>query len=180
MTVQAKVHETTAASGYRPAVETSTVYREGIVAGIIGAATIAVWFLILDTIQGRPLYTPSLLGTAFFKPGAGLTSPGPLPSSSYEFEMVVVYTWVHGLVFCAIGGVAAKLIALAERNPNLGFGILLFAVIFEFGFLVVAALIAEVILQELAWHSILLGNLLAAAAMAGYFWHRHPDLRILP
>jgi hypothetical protein len=158
-------------------VDISTEYKEGIIAGIIGAATVAVWFLLLDTIEGRPFYTPTLLGTALFRPGAGLTSPGPVPPS---FEMVLVYTWVHGLVFCAIGGVAAWLLAMSERNPNLGFGVVLLGVVFEFGFLVVSMLFAEAILQRLAWQSILLGNLLAAGAMAAYFWRRHPNLRILP
>ncbi len=46
--------------------DNSKLYVEGIVAGIIGAATIAIWVLILDTISGRPLYTPSLLVAALF------------------------------------------------------------------------------------------------------------------
>ncbi len=47
----------------------SRVYLEGIIAGVIGAATIAIWFLILDTIDSRPLYTPSVLGTVLFGGG---------------------------------------------------------------------------------------------------------------
>jgi hypothetical protein len=175
--MEAQEEEFTPTPADRARVNLSSVYREGFVAGIIGAATIAIWFLVVDTIEGRPFHTPTLLGTAFFKPGAGLTSPGPLPPS---VEMVLVYTWVHGLVFCAIGGVAAWLLAMSEGNPNLGFGILLLAVVFEFGFLVVAVLFAEVILQRLAWQSILIGNLLAGGTMAAYFWRRHPNLRILP
>ncbi len=157
--------------------EISKLYLEGIVAGVIGAATIAIWFLILDTVNGRPLYTPTVLGTALFRRGAGLASPESLPIS---FEMVLLYTWVHGLVFAVIGGVASWLLRLAERNPNLGFGILLLFVVFEFGFLAVATLVEGRILQALAWPAILLGNLLAAAAMAGYFWRRHPHLTIRP
>ena len=49
--------------------DTSKFYVEGIIAGIIGAATIAIWVLILDTINGHPLYTPTLLGTALFGRG---------------------------------------------------------------------------------------------------------------
>jgi hypothetical protein len=157
--------------------EISRLYREGIVAGVIGAATLAIWFLILDTINGRPLYTPTVLGTALFRRGAGLASPERLPIS---FEMVLLYSWVHGLVFAVIGGVASRLLQVAERNPNLGFGILLLFVVFEFGFLAVATLVEGRILQALAWQAILLGNLSAAAAMAGYFWRRHPHLTIRP
>ena len=157
--------------------EISRLYLEGIVAGAIGAATIAIWFLILDTVNGRPLYTPTVLGTALFRRGEGLGSPESLPIS---FEMVLLYTWVHGLVFAVIGGVASRLLQLAERNPNLGFGILLLFVVFEFGFLSAATLVEGRILQALAWQAILLGNLLAVAAMAGYFWRRHPNLKIRP
>ncbi len=157
--------------------EISRVYLEGIVAGVIGAATIAIWFLILDTINGRPLYTPNVLGTALFRRGEGLASPETLPIS---FEMVLMYTWVHGLIFAFLGGIVSGLLRLAERNPNLGFGILLLFVVFEFGFLVVATLFEEGILRALAWQAILFGNMLAAAAMAGYFWRRHPNLRISP
>ncbi len=157
--------------------EISKMYQEGIVAGVIGAATIAIWFLILDTISGRPLYTPNVLGTALFRRGEMLATPESLPIS---FEMVLMYTWIHGLIFAFLGGLASRLLRLAERNPNYGFGILLLFVVFEFGFLMITTLVEERILRALSWQSILFGNLLAAAAMAGYFWRKHPHLEIRP
>lgn len=157
--------------------EVSRVYIEGIIAGLIGAATIAIWFLLLDAFNGRPLHTPTVLGTALFRQSAGLEAPGNLDVS---FEMVLMYSWVHALVFCMIGGIASKLIALAERDSNLGFGILLFFVFFEFGFIVVALVFAEPVLHALTWPAILLGNLLAAGMMGAYFWRHHPDLTIRP
>jgi hypothetical protein len=157
--------------------EISNVYREGIVAGVLGAATIAVWFFVLDIFSGRPFYTPTVLGTALFRHGIGLDQPQMLPIS---LEMVLFYTWVHGLAFCVVGGLAAKLLALAEENLNVGFGILLFFVIFEFGFVATASIFAEPILEALAWPTVLVGNLLAAVAMATYFWRRHPHMVIKP
>jgi hypothetical protein len=156
---------------------TSSLYEEGIVAGLLGAATIAVWFLILDTIQGRPLYTPTVLGTALFRSGVGLTAPENLVAS---FELVIWFTWVHVLVFVVLGSAAAWLLGLAERDPNFGFGILLFLVVFMFGFIGVSLVFAEEVLHALAWPAILIGNLLAAGAMAWYFWRRHPQLTIWP
>jgi hypothetical protein len=41
-------------------------------------------------------------------------------------------------------------------------------------------LFAEPVLQALAWPAVLLGNLLAAAAMGFTLWRWHPGLRILP
>ena len=157
--------------------EISKLYQEGIVAGIIGAATIAIWFLILDAINGRPLYTPTILGTALFKGGEGLASPESL---AVNLDMVLMFTWVHGLVFIIIGGVASRLLGLAEHNPNIGFGILLLFVLFEFGFVAVNMAFAEAVLRVLAWQAVLVGNLLAAAAMSGYFWSRHPNLTVNP
>ena len=161
----------------RQTTEVSQEYLEGIIAGVIGAATIAVWFLILDTIYGRPLYTPTVLGTALFRRGEGLASPENLPIS---LEMTWMYTWVHGLVFCVIGGIASKFLAMAEQNMHVGFGILLFFVFFEFGFIAVAFVFVQPILHSLAWPAILFGNLLAATTMALYFWRRHPNLTIGP
>ncbi len=79
-----------------------------------------------------------------------------------------------------IGGIVSLLLGLAERNPNLGFGILLLFVILEFGFVAVAIVVAEPILGLLAWPAVLVGNVLAASAMAGYFWYRHRGMTILP
>jgi hypothetical protein len=157
--------------------EISKRYEEGIVAGLIGAATVALWFLALDAVQGRPLYTPTVLGTALFGPRESLAAPESLPPSA---QTALMFTWVHCLVFAIIGGAAARLLGLAEKDPNYGFGILLLFVIFEFGFLVVATVFAEGVLRAVAWPAILAGNLLAAGTMAAYFWRRHPNLAIRP
>jgi hypothetical protein len=160
-----------------PAPDTTRIYQEGIVAGVLGAATVAGWFFVIDLINGRPLYTPTVLGTALFHRGGGLSSLETLPVS---MEMVLMFTWVHGLAFAAIGGLVSRLLATAERHPNLGFGILLLFVIFEAGFTVAAMLFAAPILKALTWPAILVANLLAAAAMGAYFWFRHPTLRVNP
>ena len=155
----------------------SKLYIEGIVAGIIGAATIAIWVLILDTINGHPLYTPTLLGAALF---GRVDSFSSTESIRFSVEMTLMYTWVHGLVLAVIGGIASRFLGLAEQNPNLGFGILLLFVVLEFGFVGAAFVFAEPILHAIAWPVILLGNLLAATAMAGYLWYQHPNLTIRP
>jgi hypothetical protein len=160
-----------------PVVDFSRIYQQGFVAGLVGAATVALWFLLVDTLNGRPLYTPTVLGTALFRHGAGLGSPDGL---SISFEMVWMFTWVHGLVFAAIGGIASRLLALAEGNPSVGFGILLLFVVFEFGFTVAAMVLAAPVLHALTWPAVLIANLLAAAAMGGYFHLVHPELRMRP
>lgn len=160
--------------------ELSKLYREGIIAGIIGAATIAIWFLLVDVVNGRPLYTPTLLGTALFKRGAGLAALASPESLPIDFEMVLMFSFVHGLTFVVIGGTVSRMLGVAEHNPNIGFGILLLFVVLEFGFVAVNMVFAEAVLRALAWQSVLIGNLLGTAAMAGYFWFQHPTMTINP
>ena len=157
--------------------DTARLYQEGIVAGTLGAATIAVWFLILDVLKGRPLFTPTVLGTALFKGMGELAAPESLVVS---VDTVVGFTFVHWLVFAAVGCIASRLLGLAERNANIGFGILLLFVVFEFGFMGGATVFAEPVLQALAWPTILIGNLLAASAMALYFRRRYRQMTIRP
>ena len=160
-----ETHLTVSATRDRESSGIFQLYLEGIVAGVIGAATIAIWFLILDTIYVRALYTPTVLGTALFRHGEGLASPENLPIS---LRMTLMYTWVHGLAFCVIGGIASRLLALAEQNPNVGFGILLFFVLFEFGFVATAT-----VLRSLSFM-----RSLGQRSWSAICWRRHrwPDI----
>jgi O-antigen/teichoic acid export membrane protein len=94
--------------------------------------------------------------------------------------MVLMFTWVHGLVFVGLGGIAARLLSHVERHPRSGFGVLLFFVVFQFGFIVAATVGATPVLHALTPWSILVANLLAAATMTAYFRRRHPGLRVSP
>ena len=153
------------------------VYLEGIRAGLVGASVIALWFLLVDTFAGRPLYTPTVLGAALFHGGAGIENESAVTPS---LELVAGFTWVHYLVFMLIGIGAARLMALAERNPSLGFGIVLFFAVFEFGFLLASMVFAEGVLQRLAWPAVVVGNLLAAIGMGVVLWRGHRQLDIQP
>jgi hypothetical protein len=157
--------------------DSTRVYQDGIIAGILGALAVALWFLIFDSARGRPFYTPSILGTALFGRGASLA---PLEATPVSMDMVLMFTWVHGLVFAALGGIAAWLLAVAERSPHVGFGIILLFVVFEACFTMAAYLLAAPILHALTWPAVVIANLLAAAVMAGYLWWRHPALRVEP
>ena len=151
--------------------------REGIIAGLIGASTIALWFLAVDTVHGRPLYTPTLLGTTLLRGAAAVTSAQNLPIS---LPMVLSFTVVHGLVFIVIGLGAQRLLRLAEKNANYGFGVILLSVILLSGFLFVSLIFAADILQALSWPAVLAGNLFALGAMSLYFRKHHPAFRMLP
>ena len=157
--------------------DSTRVYQDGIIAGVLGALAVALWFLIFDSARGRPFYTPSILGTALFGRGASLA---PREATPISMDMVLMFTWVHGLVFAALGGIAAWLLAVAERSPHVGFGIVLLFVIFEACFTMAAYLLAAPILHALTWPAVVVANLLAAAVMACYLWWRHPALYVEP
>ena len=139
------------------------VLREGTVAGLLGAAVVALWFLAIDTIQGEPLRTPTLLGRGLLKILAG---PHP----------VLVYTLVHGAAFVLFGLVAAALVAGAERAPAFLFAVVILFTAFEVFFFGAVVIGAKWILDELAGWTIFVGNLLATAAMLGYFFKSHRGL----
>lgn len=173
----AHIGATTTVPATPAATDTARLYQEGIVAGIIGAATVALWFLVLDTFRGQPLHTPTVLGVALFRRGADLAT---LSAQPVALDMVLMFTWVHGLVFAGLGGLASRLLGMVERHPGVGFGVVLLFVVFEFGFTVAATLVAEPVLKVLTWPAVLVANLLAAGAMAAYLRLRHPTLRVNP
>ena len=45
----------------------SRYLREGVIAGLIGAALVAVWFLIYDAASGRPFRTPRRGGPGAYR-----------------------------------------------------------------------------------------------------------------
>ena len=74
------------------------VGREGIVAGLVGAATVAVWFLLFDAVQGTPLKTPAVLGQVI---GAIIRfqTISEVQSVAVALTPVLGYTILHGLAF---------------------------------------------------------------------------------
>jgi hypothetical protein len=140
-----------------------SVLREGVIAGLIGAAVVAGWFLALDWIRGDPLRTPELLGNAL------LRQPPGIPA-------VLHYTVVHGLAFILFGIVGAMLIAGAEHQPVFVFPLVILFTTFEVAFFGAVLIIAKWVLDEVAGWQILVGNLLAAAAMLAYYFNEHRGL----
>lgn len=148
----------------------SPVVRDGAVAGLLGAAIVALWFLVLDMVVGRPLYTPAALGSAMLYGAAAtdavLVSPGT----------VLGYTLFHVAAFTFLGVVASALLTQVEKFPPLLFGLMILFVVFETFVVLLVAMLGAWIMQELAWWAILVGNVLATASMGIYLGRRHPDL----
>jgi hypothetical protein len=143
------------------------VAREGALAGLAGAAAVAVWFLLYDLAAGAPLRTPALLGATLLH---GLRDPSALVVS---LPLVLQYTAVHGLAFVAFGWAAAGLLALADHEPRLLFGFFMLLCCFEVFFVAMLAALAEWLLESLAWWTILAGNLIAALVMLAVLFRSH-------
>ena len=144
--------------------------REGVIAGLIGAVVVAVWFLIYDAARGRPLRTPSLLGAAAFQ---GLRDPTAVAVSP---SLVAQYTVLHGVVFALVGILIAFLIVSAQREPARLMILVIVMLSFEVFFLAVVVGLAHPVLSELAWWTILVANALAAFGMLAYFFIGHRAL----
>ncbi len=146
------------------------VWKEGAVAGLLGAAGVAGWFLVVDFMAGSPLATPDLLGRSLLAVlGRGATYP--LATN------VFAYTLFHVAVFVAVGCIVSWIVAASARTPGVLAGLLIFFVMFEAGFYGLTLFLSRATgLAPLAWTHIGIANLLAAGLMGWYLWRRHPEL----
>jgi hypothetical protein len=145
-----------------------------VIAGLIGAAVVALWFLVFDVARGKPLLTPALLGAALFH---GVNTPIGLEPT---VGTVLGYTIIHGLAFVAFGIIAAAVLAASEREPSLVIAVVILFACFETFFLGVVSVLGASVMGALVWWAILIGNFLAAVAMLWYFLLGHRTLpRIL-
>ena len=147
-----------------------SVLREGIVAGVIGAAVVAIWFFVFDLLRGRPFLTPTLLGSFVF---FGVNTPaGVTPSAG----PILGYTVLHGLAFIAFGIAAATMMAMSEREPSLFIAFVILFVAFEVFFFGVLSIVGDAMQAALVWWAVLVGNLLASIAMLWFFFRAHRAL----
>jgi hypothetical protein len=145
---------------------------EGIAAGVLGAAMVALWFLILDMMAGVPFRTPALLGAALFD---GVRDPAMVAITP---RLVLGYTAVHLALFIAFGLGMAGLFAVAELQPKVLFAIFMLLCCLVVVSVAAVAVLAHWIFDVMAPWTVLTGALLAAVAMAALLVWRHP--RLLP
>lgn len=161
----------------RPAVvdaSTAAVAREGVIGGVIGAASVATWFLVADGLAGRPFQTPATLGARFFL-GTSLSGMLGMPHSTAA--LAVGYTIIYGLAFVAAGLLIAAVVSTFERTPPLLIpGFFFLVIFFELVYYTYVLAFVEPVIHAVDWWAILIGNLIAVASMSSYFWRKHPHL----
>lgn len=145
--------------------------NESLATGAIGAGVVALWFLVLDLINGQALVTPSILGQAIiFGRGAAVTNV-------VDYTAVAAYTVLHLAVFLVIGALVTKLVFLADRQGIFRFALLMLFVVFEVMFYGVVVMFLQGTRGLFPFWSILVANTLAAVSMGAYLYVRHPALR---
>ena len=148
-----------------------SIVRDGVVAGILGATAVALWFLGVDLMYGHALATPAGLGRGvlrFFGP------PGP----EGEMMFVIVYTIFHYAAFIGAGLLVSVIVYWAQSSPTVLAGAMMLFVAFEIGFYGLSSALSESpFLGTLGWAQVATGNLIAAVVMGTYMWRTHPELR---
>jgi hypothetical protein len=143
--------------------------REGATVGALGATAVALWFLVVDAVAGRPFFTPAFLGGI----AAGERDLVAVATGPGRLWFAALYTPVHYVAFAAVGIAAVALVHRAARTPAL-FGLLLMVFLaLEVAFTGLVAALAEGGLGTLAWYQIAAGNLIAVLTMGTFLYRRH-------
>ena len=143
---------------------------EGFMVGMLGAVVVAVWFLIVDSVNGVPFRTPAAMGSAIF---FGARTPAAVEVS---FVTVGLYSVFHGTMFFLIGLGSAAILRIADRHPGaVALAILVFAVL-QALFVGGVAIMSQFILGYLAWWAVFGGNVFSSIAMVVLLLRWHPNV----
>lgn len=144
---------------------------KGLVNGLVGAAAVALWFLVLDIVRGRPFYTPGALGSLLF---LGAASPAEVRVGA---ALIAAYTVLHLAAFAGVGLLLEWSAGRIERAPGLWLIALLAFITLEALFIGTVSNLSEWVLGDLGFWSIGVANLVAVTAMGSWVWASHPRLR---
>jgi hypothetical protein len=148
-----------------------SIPAEGTDVGIIGGLAVALWFLILDTIAGRPLLTPSLLGQV-------VLMGDPTPNThSIIFGAILLYTAFHFIVFALLGMGLVAVVHWGTENSVVRYALLPIFLAFEVIFYGLLEVLSERTGELFPFWAVVSANTLAAISMGLYLWIRHPAFR---
>ena len=147
------------------------IVRDGVIAGVLGATAVAVWFLGVDLIYSHAFATPEGLGRGLLR----LFGP---PGMEGAAVFVIGYTIFHYAAFIGAGLLVSVIVHWAQTQPTVLAGAMMLFVAFEIGFYGLSSALQESpFLGALGWAQVALGNLIAAVVMGVYMWRTHPELK---
>ncbi len=138
---------------------------ESSMTGAVGGSVVALTFLFVDSVFGRPFYTPSVLGEALF-----FGTP-PAAVHGWSIKAAAWFTPVHFALFLVVGAVGAVLVRTMERTTPRPFWVtLVLFCITEGGFLFVGHFFLHGVTEALGRSRVAGVNLFAAICMV---WFLH-------
>jgi hypothetical protein len=146
------------------------ILENGAVAGVLGALVVALWFFILDFLQSRPFFTPSLLGSVLF------SGARPVDVQSVNAIMVFAYTGLHGLLYLIAGTMLAWMVWEIDEHPQFGMILILLFVLSQAVLFGLEVTVVPQLVGVLGAFSVVAANLLSAVAMFWLLLRRHPRL----
>jgi len=133
----------------------------GVVGGFLAGLVVALWFLLVDSLAGRPFHTPAVLASALSR--QDITTP--------SFRLVAAYTVVHFAVFALLGVAMAGAIAALRVPPRLllavPFGLVAQELVFYAGLLWSGTGRVAVV----PWPQVVIANVLSGFVLVAYL-HR--------
>ena len=146
-----------------------TVFQEGLIAGVLGYASVAIVFAVLNVSQGlAPTFTPDVMGRALLG-GGGLEPVSP-------WAAVLAFNALHLSLSIGIGFVAAFLASRAELDHDLAMGLVFFVMALG-GFVpILSGTVMVEFLHALRWSEAVIGSLAGAVSALGYLGWVHRDL----
>lgn len=152
--------------------ENEQVWTQGLIAGVIGYATVAVLCAIEDALTGRsPFYTAAALGATVFY---GIDDPARVVVSA---PYVLAFNGAHLVAFLVFGLVASWLAKLADQGHQFWFIAGTLFVVIGFHLVAAAALLARNVESALPWQQMWTSGLAGSALIAAYLLWAHPRLR---
>ena len=142
---------------------------DSLYSGVLGGSAVAAFFLVIDLLDGQPLFTPSLLGSVLFH---GIAAADV---TDVHLGAVAYFSLVHIIAFTALGAVVSLVVHEVELHARHPIEVLLvlFALV-EVAFFAVAPLAMPGLIAELGIVRVGIANLLAGGSMALFFvlYHR--------
>jgi|SRR5207302_4669915 len=134
---------------------------DGVVGGLLAGLVVALWFLVVDSVAGRPFHTPAALAGALTRQ----------PIGPPTFRLVAAYSVVHFAVFALLGIGVAGAIAVLRTPPRLLFGVLFGLVAQELAFYAGLLLSDGSRVAIVPWPHVVAANVLSGFVLMGYL-HR--------
>jgi hypothetical protein len=153
----------------RPTLTADIVY-DAFFCGGIGGSTIGLFFLVMDVLDGRALYTPTLLGASLFEGVA------PASVETVRLDMVSYFSMLHFVTFFVLAGALSYLSRVSRAVE----GHVLVMTAMVFCVLTAAILLADWLFMPgvvgtLGYGRVLVANALTGLAMAAFMkWSHRP------